>query len=223
MAVAVQTVIQAALRAGALGRIGRAGRPLRSGANIGIRVQSNLRGAAVDIERLVQDHNWVQARALTLTAQRAATETRRELSRRKNVPQKVLARRVKAYKASPRKRPIRSAVWIGTKKPITASELVGEVSVTRSGYVKVGRRIYKSAFPARMPGGHRGIFTRKPGAKHKRRPDGQMTQLPIEEALVQLLPEAREISRRAATRHLKETFPKEVRRLMTKRVQQRRF
>ena len=69
-----------------------------------------------------------------------------------------------------------------------------------------------------MPGGHRGIFTRKAGAKHRTRPDGQRTQLPIEESIVQLMPEAERISRRMAEKAIQEVYPKEVRRLMKLRA-----
>lgn len=218
----VQTIIREALIAGTLGRLGARGRPIRQG-RIGLNVKSNIEGASVDIERLVRDHNWVQAAALNKTARQAATQVRRELAQVKGVPQKILKNRVQPYKAFPKKKPIRSAVWIGTKKPITAAEFKGTVTTSRTGYVKVGRRIFKGAFSARMPTGHKGIFTRKPHARHKRRPDGQMTQLPIEEAIVQLLPEARVIGRRITAHHFKTTFPAEVKRLMTRRVQRRRF
>ena len=88
---------------------------------------------------------------------------------------------------------------------------------------RIGRRTFKDAFGATMPGGHRGIYTRKPGAVHKKRPDGQMSQLPIEEAVVQLMPEAERISRRAAEHHMRRTYPAELKRLIRRHMESKRI
>lgn len=196
--------------------------PVGAPGQVELTLQSNQRAEARKLEKVIRDHDTITARALNKAARMARTETRREIAQAKNLPQKVLNKRIRDYKASPRKKPIRASVWIGTKKPITARELKGSVSLTKGGNVRIGRRVYRGAFPARMPGGHRGIFTRKPGAKHRERPDGQRTQLPIEEALVQLLPEAEFISRRVAEKHIRETYPKELKRLAKLKLEQGR-
>ncbi len=188
------------------------------GGTVGIQLQSNIRGAGRNIEKLVREHDAITAISLNKAARAARTVTGRELANLKGVPQKILRKRIQAYKASPRKKPIRASLWVGTAKPITANELTGQTSLTKGGNVKIGRRVFKSAFPATMPGGHRGIFTRKPGARHRVRPDGQRTQLPIEESIVQLMPEAEHISRRAAEKAIQQIYPKEVQRLMKLRA-----
>ncbi len=190
---------------------------------IGITLRGNVTGAGRNLEKLMREHDGITALALNKAARSARTATGRELARVKGVPQKMLRRRIRSYNASARKKPIRASLWIGTKKPITANELGGRLGASRAGHVKVGKRTFRGAFPATMPGGHRGIFMRKPHAKHRPRPDGQWTQLPIEEAIVQLMPEAEDISRRAASKAITEIYPKEVRRLMNLRADRWRF
>ena len=190
---------------------------------VGIWLQGNVRGAGRNLDKLMREHDQITALALNKAARSARTVTGRELANIKGLPQKVLRKRIRSYKASPRQKPIRATLWVGTAKPVTANELTGQVSLSKSGAVKIGRRTFKSAFPATMPSGHRGIFTRKPGARHKVRPDGQRTQLPIEESIVQLMPEAEHISRRASERAIQDIFPKEVRRLMKLRADRWRF
>ena len=148
-----------------------------------------------------------------MSARKAATQTRRELASEKNIPQRVLRKRVQPFRARRYMKPLRSSVWIGTGKPIKANE-IGAVSQTAGGRVKLGKRTMADAFVARMPTGHQGVFTRTPPARHKQRPDGQWTELPIQESAVQLMPEARRISRRAVEHHQKITYPKEYRRQM---------
>ncbi len=188
------------------------------GGTVGIQLQGNIRGAGRNIEKLLREHDAITALSLNKAARAARTVTGRELANLKGVPQKILRKRIQYFKASPRRKPIRASLWVGTAKPITANELTGQVSLTKAGTVKIGRRIFKGAFPATMPGGHRGIFTRKPGARHRVRPDGQRTQLPIEESIVQLMPEAEHISRRAAEKAIQQIYPKEVQRLMKLRA-----
>lgn len=193
------------------------------GAGVGITLRGNVHGAGRNLDKLMREHDAITAMALNKAASSARTVTGRQLSRVKGLPQKILRKRIQFFKASPRKKPIQSKLWVGTAKPVTAKELTGTIGSTARGNVKIGRRTFKDAFPAKMPGGHRGIFTRKPHATHRNRPDGQRTQLPIEEAIVQLMPEARYISRRAAEEALKEIFPEEVRRLMKLRANRWRF
>ncbi len=185
---------------------------------VGIELRGNIRGEGRNVEKLLREHDAVTALALNKAVRTARTATARELAKQKGLPQKILRKRVQAFKASPRKKPIRASLWVGTSKPVTANELTGEVGSTAGGNVKIGRRVFRNAFPATMPSGHRGIFTRKPGAKHRTRPDGQRTQLPIEESIVQLMPEAEHISRRMAEKAIQEVYPKEVQRLMKLRA-----
>ncbi len=199
------------------------GRSARFDAGIGIDVRSNIEGEITRINRIVRDHDKLTAMVLNTVTRKARTKTTRELAAALNVPQKVLRKRIRHYQASARRKPVRASLWVGTKRAIKAQELGGAVSQSKTGYVKVGKRVFRNAFPARMPGGHQGIFSRKLHARHKRRADGQMTQLPIEEAVVQLMPEAERISRRHAERAIKEDFPKEQRRIAELKLTKARF
>lgn len=182
----------------------------------GIDISVDMKGTFFQLDALNAKHQRIIIQSLNRAAERARVQTRRELALTKGIPQKVLNRRIRVYKAS-RMRP-RAAIWLGLKKRITAQELGGAIGATATGAVKVGRRAFRNAFPATMPGGHRGIYTRKPNAKHKRRPDGQMSQLPIEEAVIQLMPEAEQISRDATRHHMKKTFPDELRRQVKRMI-----
>lgn len=186
-----------------------------------LKIEVGIRGEVIKLDRLNRRHQQIIARALNAAAMKARTQTRREIARTKGLPQKVLTKRIQAYKASRMK--LRASLWVGTRKRIGAQELGGQVSRTAGGQVRVGRRVFRDAFVARMPGGHQGVFTRKPNARHKKRPDGQMSQLPIEEAVVQLMPEAEDISRRAAEDQMRQTFPKEMRRLVRRELELKRL
>ena len=206
-----RTVFAEGIRLPGIGRTG-----------IGISLRSNIRAEAGNINRLLRDHDDVTVMALNRTARSARTQTIRQLAPALNVPQKVLRKRIRVYPARRNRKPLRSSLWVGTRKAIKAAELTGSVSVGPSGVVKIGKRTFRQAFPARMPSGHRGIFVRQPHARHKRRPDGQMTQLPIAEGVVNLMPEAEDISRREARAALQNVFPREQARLMRVRAARRR-
>ena len=183
------------------------------GVRFGLKVRGNMRAEVRRILRLSREHDQLIVKALNHAARSARTQTTKKLAEKLNVPQKVLRKRIEMFSASRNKKPLRASVWVGTKRAIQAKELSGTLSMTRSGYVKIGRRIYRQAFVARMPGGHEGIFVRRPGARHRRRADGGWTQLPIEEGVVTLLPDARDISRTESQYAQKVIFPKELRRL----------
>ena len=189
--------------------------------NVYVEIRADIEGEVIRLDKLNKTHQRIIARSLNKAVAKARTQTARELSQAKGLPQKVLKRRIQGYKATPN-RP-KAALWVGTRKAITAKELGGGLGSTAGGHVKVGRRVFKSAFRATMPSGHTGIFTRKPTATHRRRPDGQNTQLSIEESVVQLMPEARDISKNAAEFHLKRTFPQEVRRLARLAIEMQQF
>ena len=215
--VLLRPAVSALLRASPLLR----GRGRKSIPPPGVDIRVDLKGSFFQLDRLNARHQRLIMQALNRTADRARTDTRRELALAKGLPQKVLTRRVRAYKATRMR--MRAALWVGVKKRITAAELGGNIGSTTAGSVRIGRRVFKDAFRARMPGGHEGIFTRKPGAVHKQRPDGQSTQLPIEEAVAQLMPEAERISRNAADEHMRRTFPAELRRLVRRNIELKRI
>ncbi len=188
-----------------------------------IRVQSNMAKEVQRLSRVIRDVDAIVIKALNHAANKARTQTVKRLSKATNIPQKNIRKRVKVYPAMRAKKPLRSSVWVGVKRPVKAKELGGEVSRSRTGYVKVGKRIYRNAFPATMPGGHQGIFTRQLHARHRKRPDGQNTQLPIQEAVAQLMPDARYISRQESERAQKDIFPQELRRLAEQKLKGARF
>ena len=209
---------RALLRGEARGRIPTINLP-----RMDIRVQSNVAKEVQRLSRVIRDVDTIVVRALNHAASKARTQTVKRLSKATNIPQKSIRKRVKVYPAMRAKKPLRSSVWVGVKRPVKAKELGGEVSRSRTGYIKVGKRVYRNAFAARMPGGHEGIFTRKLHARHRRRPDGQNTQLPIEEAVAQLMPDARYISRQESERAQKDIFPAELRRLAEQKLKGARF
>ena len=190
-----------------------------AGVRIGLKLRGNMVQESRRIGRLMREHDHIIAMALNRAGRSGRTETIRTLADFLNVPQRTLRKRIRLYGARWNRKPIRSSIWVGTKKPIKAGELRGQVSLSASGHVKIGKRIYRQAFPATMPGGHRGIFVRKPGARHRQRSDGVWTQLPIEEGVVPLMPDAERISRREAERALKTVYPAELRRLARVRLQ----
>ncbi len=187
--------------------------PGLAGARIGLELRGNMRQESRRVERLMREHDQLIIKALNHAARKARTDAVKQLADKLNVPQKVLRKRIDMFPAYRTKKPLRASVWVGTKRAIQAKELTGTLTMTRQGYVKIGRRVYRQAFRARMPGGHEGIFVRKAGARHRQRADGVWTQLPIEEGVVTLMPDAEHISRRASEYAQKTIFPEELRRL----------
>ena len=188
---------------------------------IRITATDTVREVRQQLTAILGSNDRITVTALNRSAAWARTRTVRELAASLNVPQKTLRKRVRIYRARRRQTPIRASLWIGLKRPITAAELSGTVTSTATGTVKIGRRIFKQAFIATMPGGHSGVFTRKPGARHRRRPDGQYTQLPIQESVAQLWPDAERVSRQWAEKAYREVYPREMRRLLNLQLQQR--
>jgi hypothetical protein len=77
-----------------------------------------------------------------------------------------------------------------------------------------------SAFIATLPGGHRGVFQRRPNAVHKRRPDGQRTQLPIVEEFGPSMPHVfakyRPLGEQVALEAVNLNLRKEITRLLNR-------
>jgi hypothetical protein len=151
------------------------------------------------------------AQALNRTAGRINTRTRRETSKELQIAQHEIKNRFQVFKASERQRRIRASVWVGTKSGLRYAGLRGAQSLL-DGSLKVGRRRFKT-FRATMPSGYAGQFMRKPGAKHRTRPDGQRTQLPIEEPRIRLAPIARRILLDHSREQMADFYPDEMRRL----------
>lgn len=154
------------------------------------------------------------SRALTATANRARTQTVRELARVKSVPGKLVRARVKAYRAYPRK--LQSAVWIGTKKHIPIEQIPG-ARLTKSGTLRAGRLAVKP-FRATMPSGHSGLFVRRLPSVRAGGAGRRSFNLPIEHPVVRLQPEASTIIEREAGQAMRSYFPRELARLFAREI-----
>ncbi|MBX9606413.1 MAG: phage tail protein [Gammaproteobacteria bacterium] len=160
------------------------------------------------------------AQALNRTADRARTETVRELARVKALPSRFLRRRVTVYRASVKA--LGASLWIGLKKAIPIEALPGARLVTQgklAGHLKAGRLAVK-VFQATMPSGKRGLYTRKlPSVRRSRgRPVTSSPNLPIDHPSVSLAPEAQDIAARAGARAAREVLPRELRRLFNREL-----
>ena len=160
--------------------------------------------------RLASEYPKDAQRALNKTAQRSATRTRRDLSRAIGIAQKEIKNRVSYFKAGGRRR--WASVWVGTKSSIPLAK-VGGARMTLNGQLRAGK-VRVQTFRATMPSGYRGSFVRKPGSKHKVRPDGQRTELPIEEPRIRLVEPARPIILSVTQQQMAEFFPVELKRLV---------
>ena len=183
-------------------------------------VTIKLTGAAAasrQLERLANDFPKDAARALNTTARRSATRVRRRIAADIGLPQKVIKNKVQHFKASARR--LRASVWVGTRAGIPLGSVPG-ARTTLTGVLRAGR-IRQQTFRARMPSGHVGQFVRKPGAKHRTRPDGQRTQLPIEEPKVRIGVRARPIVIEESTEQMRSFYPREFRRLVKRTVDRR--
>ena len=130
-------------------------------------------------------------RAANKTATQAKKQALQQLSIRNQLPQKVFKGRVFIRRANKNQVKIESGIWIGTQ-PLDAAK-VGELEKTADGYrftKKVAKRWMhvQSAFEAKMPSGHVGVFMRAPGGyvskrgskgRTKGRPATSSRNLPI--------------------------------------------
>lgn len=118
-------------------------------------------------------------RALKKTAKWIETHSKRELGTALSLPQRIFSVRFHhSYKLKSGERAV--SVWFGLN-PIAISQL-GKAKQHSTG-VRVGRYNFDGAFIATMKSGHEGVFKRKSSSNTRRekRPDGQWTELPIEE------------------------------------------
>lgn len=173
------------------------------------------------LRRLVEDFPEDAVRALERTAARSATRVRREVARDAQVPQRLIKDRIKHYRD--RRARLAYSVWVGVRSSIPISKIPGARFDLRSGQLRAGR-VRVKPFRATMPSGHTGLFVRKPGAEHRKRPDGTWTELPIEEPRVRLRPFAERYIERICAEQMREFFPVELRKRVerTVRRQQRR-
>lgn len=156
-------------------------------------------------------HPKETARALNKTAQRSATRTRRGIAREVGLPQREIKDRIQHFRASARR--LVASVWVGVRVGIPLGKVQG-ARTGLSGILRAGR-LRVQTFRARMPSGYRGQFVRKPDSTHRQRPDGQWTELPIEEPKVRIGPVAQPIVRDATEEQMREFFPAELKRLVT--------
>ena len=162
------------------------------------------------IKKISKDYPKDNVRALNTTAAKSVTLVRRQVAASIGLKQKDISKRVKKFNANVN-RPIAS-VWIGTKSGI----MLGGVNGARTslkGVLKSGKTVTQT-FRARMPSGHVGQFVRKDGSKHKERPDGQRTELPIEAPRIRLAGVGRPIIIKVTAERMKNYYPVELKRLI---------
>lgn len=163
----------------------------------------------------------VEARALNRAAASCATRTRRELAAVKGLPQRVIAKRISAYKADPKKAgEITARVWIGVKRAIRVAELPNARTIlkgAKAGTLKAGR-LEVRPFKARMKSGRVGQFVRVvPGSRRSAgRPATSSANLPIEEPKIRLQPEAGPILEQQAAAAMRTVYVNELRRLLVR-------
>ena len=112
--------------------------------------------------------------------------SKRELGKVLKVPARVLSVRFfRSFLLQGSKREVH--VWFGLN-PIRYSQ-IGSLRQTSKG-VRVGKHFLQGAFVAQMKSGHRGVFLRDRSSRHEKRPDGQWTELPINEQMLEIEEEA---------------------------------
>lgn len=173
--------------------------------------------AAKVLKQLATDFPKEAAQTLNRTAARTKTRTLREMVKRTLVPRKDLKNRIRDYKANPRT--LRASVWIGTRRRVP----LVKVAARKRGGVKLNptRPLRGGEFRATMRSGHTGIYRRQAHAEHESRPDGQRTQLPIQELTVNITEDGSKIIQAVGTEQMRDYFPTEFKRRV-KRVIDRR-
>jgi hypothetical protein len=151
-------------------------------------------------------------RALSSTGRRIRTKIVRELAGTKQVQQAVLRKKVNFFIVRRLLRQTYMRVWIGLRAGIPVENVSGAYYDLGSGAIKRGRRTLARPFRARMPNGYDGLFTRRPGGKHRTRADGTRTQLPIDTARLYLQPEALPILDKQSEWGFETILPKELER-----------
>lgn len=184
--------------------------------SVSVRVSGDKR-AVRQLNKLAKDFPQDAARALNKTATRAGSRVRRQLAKSIGLPAKLLKTKVQAFKTNARR--LKASVWIGTRSGIPLGKVPG-ASASLSGVLKAGRT-RTQAFRATMPNGYTSLFVRKPGSKHRTRPDGQRTQLPIEEPRIRLDYKGRPILDKETRKQMSEFYPKELQRLIKRTIDRR--
>lgn len=110
--------------------------------------------------------NRAQARATNKVAARVFTQTKREGAKRLSITQKVFATRIKK---GPRANANRLGTYVYYDLRGIPVEKLGKAVQTKKG-VRIGRRFFKGAFVATMPGGNKtGVFVRTGKRRGRRR------------------------------------------------------
>lgn len=137
-----------------------------------------MAGVRQEIEASTAQLTRAMRRALTKTARWLQSQSVKALAQEKNLPQKLLRRRLSLLSA--KRHPSSQglvAYLVANLVGVRASDL-GALRQTAAG-AKAGSRLFKGSFVATMPHGHRGVYRRK-----TRQP------LPIQEQRVSLEPVA---------------------------------
>mgnify|MGYP003393209983 CR=1 FL=1 len=164
-----------------------------------------------------------EARALNKAGADCTTQTRRDLSRAKQLPQRRLKERIKLFRAFPKK--LSARVWIGLFARIRVDTLPGARYVKNgasAGMLRAGKLSVK-AFRATMPNGKAGFFVRVPPGlrRSKSRPMSSPPNLPIDRPFVALQPEAENILFSHGRRVMNSIYPRELSRLLIRAAQQK--
>jgi hypothetical protein len=133
-----------------------------------IEVNDSINKVIQNIDANKANVELAAVRALNKTALWVKAQAIREISKEKQIQQKLIRKRLKVIKAS--KSSIRALVTVGLYR--TRAARLGTMRQTKIG-AKAGKHMFKGAFIATMPTGHKGIFRRKGS-----------TALPIEEVSV---------------------------------------
>ena len=149
-------------------------------------------------------------RALSSTGRKVRTRVVRELASVKRVQQAVLRKKVGYFLVRRFASRTYLRVWVGLRAGLAIDRVQGAYFDLGSGELRRGRRTLAKPFRAKMPNGFDGLFTRRPGGKHKTRADGTRTQLPIDSARIYLQPEALPILDKHAEWGFETILPEEL-------------
>ena len=170
---------------------------------------------------MAREHPADAALALNATARKIRTRVRRDVADRMGVTQKIIGKRVQAFFA--KKSKLLASVWVGAAAKIRIAAIEGafyEIGSSSLAFGSGRRRQRVRVFRATMPNGKRGLWGRKPNAKHRERPDGQWTQLPIEEPALRIdVDFARRSIERHSTDFVRDFLPDEFKRLIEVRAE----
>jgi hypothetical protein len=176
-----------------------------------VNVNTNAGNVVMELLSAAQSMPEATVRALNKMADQTKVASAREV-RAVGYNMKIgeIKKGIKVRKAT--KSELRASV-IASGKPIpliqySARETAKGVSVS----VLKGRKVIAGAFIATMPSGHKGVFVREPGAKHKKVGQGKSASwhaLPIKELYGPSIPSgmANDAVQSALQRFISERFP----------------